>query len=125
MTSHGTFVWNELMTPEIEKAKAFYAATLGWSYKSVPMPDGAYTLAFAPGKEAPVAGLFPWPADAPGTRDWFAYIAVDDIAQALERTTAAGGLVLRAPFKVPGTGDVAIVKDAADSVIGFLQPEPM
>jgi predicted enzyme related to lactoylglutathione lyase len=27
--SHGTFYWNELMTRDAEKAKTFYADTLG------------------------------------------------------------------------------------------------
>ena len=27
--SHGTFYWNELMTRDVERAKTFYAETLG------------------------------------------------------------------------------------------------
>jgi predicted enzyme related to lactoylglutathione lyase len=29
MANHGTFYWNELMTRDAEKAKDFYASTLG------------------------------------------------------------------------------------------------
>ncbi len=35
MAEHGTFCWNELMTRDAEKAKAFYAATLGWTFAAM------------------------------------------------------------------------------------------
>ena len=41
MADHGTFYWNELMTRDPEKAKAFYAATLGWTFDAMPMAEGA------------------------------------------------------------------------------------
>lgn len=125
MSKQGTFAWNELMTPNVEAAKAFYAAVLGWTYTDMPMPDGVYTLAHAAGVEQPVAGLFPWPAENPGSRDWFAYIAVDDINEAVAKTAAAGGQVVRGPWPIPGVGQIAIIMDAAQSAIGYMQPEPM
>ena len=33
---HGQFHWNELMTRSVDKAKDFYADTLGWSYEPFP-----------------------------------------------------------------------------------------
>ena len=45
---HGQFHWNELMTWSVDKAKAFYADTLGWSYEPFPMADGGnYIAGFA------------------------------------------------------------------------------
>jgi predicted enzyme related to lactoylglutathione lyase len=35
MADHGTFYWNELMTRDAEKAKAFYAATLNWTFEAM------------------------------------------------------------------------------------------
>ena len=57
MTSHGHFHWNELMTHDVEKAKKFYADTLGWSYEGMPMPEGTYWVASA---GRPTAGCS-WP----------------------------------------------------------------
>jgi uncharacterized protein len=37
MAAHGTFNWNELMTRDVAKAKAFYGATLGWTFSDMPM----------------------------------------------------------------------------------------
>src|SRR5262245_35446222 len=81
MAAHGTFYWNELMSRDAEKAKAFYAATIGWTFDGMPMPDGdggTYWIAKMNGK--PVAGILAMGANfqGPPTDTWFAYLAVDD-----------------------------------------------
>jgi len=30
MPAHGAFTWNELMTTDVEQAKRFFGALLGW-----------------------------------------------------------------------------------------------
>ena len=85
MAVQGTFVWNELMTSDVEAAKAYYAAVLGWTYTEQATPDGPYTLATAPGADEPVAGIFPWPKEMPGSNTWGAYVAVDDCDAAVGR----------------------------------------
>ncbi|MEE9589362.1 MAG: hypothetical protein V3V97_15225 [Hyphomicrobiaceae bacterium] len=57
MAGHGTFHWNELMTNDVEKAKEFFTATVGWSFNQFPMGDATYWVAMADDK--PVGGLFP------------------------------------------------------------------
>jgi uncharacterized protein len=123
--AHGTFTWNELMTPDIEAAKAFYARVAGWTFQDVPYEGGTYVVASVPGNPVPVAGLMAWPAGQPGGNDWFAYISVDDIDAAVAEAKAAGGTVLREKSHVGGTGWFAIVIDSAGTAIGFLEPEPM
>jgi len=123
--SHGTFGWNELMTSDVEAAKAFYAKVAGWTYQDMPFGGGAYTLAFVEGNPVPVAGMMPCAADQPGANDWFAYINVDDIDAAIEAVTAGGGMVMREPFEIESTGWIAIVMDSARTAIGLLEPKPM
>src|ERR1700737_1501855 len=55
--THGSFVWNELYTRDVEAAKAFYAATVGWTFEGMPMlhQNRTYWIAKAAGK--PVAGI--------------------------------------------------------------------
>jgi len=55
--THGTFVWSELYTRDVEKAKAFYAATVGWTYESMPMPHQGRTYWVAKQAGKPVAGI--------------------------------------------------------------------
>jgi hypothetical protein len=40
MASHGFFHWNELLARDVERAKRFYADTIGWTYLSVPTETG-------------------------------------------------------------------------------------
>ena len=57
MTAHGHFHWNELRTRDAERAKKFYAETVGWTFEGSRTPDGtAYWIAQMNGQ--PVAGLF-------------------------------------------------------------------
>lgn len=126
MAKHGTFTWNELMTPDVAAAKAFYGAALGWTFSEQDMGEnGMYTLAFVPGEFAPAAGIFEWPAENPGSRDWFAYIAVDDIDAAVAKVEPAGGKIARGPWHIPTVGKIALIIDAAGSMVGYLEAEPM
>jgi predicted enzyme related to lactoylglutathione lyase len=77
---HGTFYWNELMTRDVERAKKFYAQTIGWTFEAMPTPDGStYWLANMDGE--PVAGIFDISGPEYGQvlESWMAYLAVDDV----------------------------------------------
>ena len=123
--AHGRFHWNELMTWNVEKAKAFYADTLGWHFESVPLAEGgAYTECTA-GNE-PVCGIMEM---TPGTGfdglpdSWFAYITVDDVDACVAKVEDAGGEVVHGPFDIPEFGRVVIVNDAVGAQIGWITPE--
>lgn len=117
---HGVFTWNELMTDDVEKARAFYAAALGWSFESFPMPEGTYWVAKI-GDQA-VAGLMSLEGvTPPGTPPhWFPYLEVDDVDARAEAVEDLGGAVLRAPFDVPGVGRIAIVRDVTGAAMGWM-----
>src|SRR5215467_12523021 len=42
--SHGRFVWYELVTTDMEAAKAFYTEVVGWGAQDASTPGMAYTL---------------------------------------------------------------------------------
>ncbi len=121
--SHGSFAWNELMTNDVEKAKAFYAKTIGWSIEEMPMPSGTYWLAKLDGK--PVAGMMAMAGTVPpGTPPhWFAYLEVDDVDARLKKVAANGGKVVREPFDIPGVGRIAILADATGAMLGWMTPK--
>jgi len=124
MFEHGQFYWNELITPEIAKAKDFYARTLGWTYETMPMPEGDYLLAKQ--GDNMVAGIMQTPADMGGApSQWCAYIAVDDVDSRVQGALKAGGVLLRPVFDVEGVGRIAILRDPSGAVIGWITPVPM
>jgi hypothetical protein len=121
--SHGAFMWNELMTNDVEKAKSFYRATLGWATEEMKMPSGSYWIAKHDGKM--VAGIMDIAMMPPGTPPhWFSYIEVDDVDARVKKVAGSGGKVIREPFDIPDVGRVAIVADATGAIVGWMTPKP-
>jgi uncharacterized protein len=121
--SHATFYWNELMTRDAEKAKTFYADTLGWSFEGMPMPEGG-TYWMAKVGERFVAGLFPLtsPKFDGVPEGWMSYIAVDDVDARVKKAQGAGATLMRPIFDVPGVGRIAVLKEPWGSGIGWMTP---
>jgi predicted enzyme related to lactoylglutathione lyase len=112
MGDDGSFCWNELYAPDVERAKAFYAALLGWRADSVTMstPPYRYTL-FSLG-EIRVAGMMDIPADwGPMPAHWLVYFAVED-CDAMERTARGlGATSVFPPSTIQDVGRLTILKD--------------
>ncbi len=121
--AHGAFMWNELMTADVEKAKSFYAKTVGWTIEEMKMPTGSYWIAKAGG--TPVAGMMNMTGMVPpGTPPhWFSYLEVDDVDRRAKDVEANGGTVHRAPFDIPDVGRIAIVADATGAMLGLMTPK--
>jgi len=122
--SHGTFYWNELMTRDVERAKKFYAETLGWSFDAMPMPGGGGTYWVAKIGGAPAGGIFDIsaPEFGPVPESWMAYIAVDDVDARVKKATAVGAKLMKPIFDVPGVGRIAILMEPGGAGIGWMTP---
>jgi len=119
--SHGNFYWNELLTKDVERAKKFYADTIGWTYDAMPTQDGAtYWVALQNGK--PVGGIFP--TTQPGMEKipeaWMSYLAVDEVDARVKKATAAGAKLMRPIFDVPNVGRIAILTEPGG--VGWMTP---
>src|SRR5712691_7076223 len=88
--SHGSFCWNELMAHDVERAKKFYAGTIGWTYDAMPMDWGTYWIAKAGDKMA--GGIVEMQGDcAEGKPEmWIPYLAVDNVDARVKKAVAAG-----------------------------------
>lgn len=113
-----------MLTDDVDKAKAFYGATLGWTFQDMPMASGGTYYIAMVGDEA-VAGLMDKTDLLPPTvpPHWFSYINVDDLDARLKALEANGGQVLKPPFEVPGIGSFAIVADATGAAMGWMTAE--
>jgi len=123
MAPHGSFYWNELMTRDAEKAKAFYAKTIGWTFERTPLPNGG-TYWVAKTDDTPEAGIFPiqGPEFEGAPEQWFSYIAVDDVDARVKQAEQAGAKVIRPPFDAPGVGRIAILQEPGGAQIGWMTP---
>ncbi len=120
--NHGTIVWNELNTHDVEAAKSFYGDLLGWQF-SADNPQN-YIVAFQDGEM--VAGLFDLNSlETAGSipASWLMYIETRDIDAAIAGVEAAGGSCLRPVFQVPGVGRIGIILDNSGATVGLMQSE--
>ena len=124
MSKHGTVHWSELMTHDLEAAKAYYISVCGWQINGIPMPDGS-TYYLGMKGETPMAGMMQMngPQYEGIPAHWMTYLAVDDVDAAVQQTRDAGGEVLQDSFDVGGVGRIAILKDPTGAAIGFMTPE--
>lgn len=121
--THGSFYWNELMSRNVERDTKFYADTLGWSFDSMPMPDGG-TYWIAKVDDRSVGGIFD--ISAPQfegvPESWMSYIAVDDIDARVKKAQSCGATVMKPAFDVPGVGRIAILREPGGAGIGWMTP---
>ncbi len=117
----GVFVWDELMTSDIEAAKRFYGDVFGWSAADMAMgADFTYTMFKRTGGED-VAGAMAL-GEIPAPPHWLPYLAADDIDATAARAGELGGTVMREPWQIEGVGRLAIVSDPAGAVFGLFKP---
>lgn len=117
----GQFVWRELMTSDIQKARGFYGELLGWSFVDMPMPTGTYTIV-KKGEEQ-VCGMMQTPPGEAMPTAWLTYISVASVDDCLKAATANGGAVTMPAMDIPGVGRFAMMADATGGVVGLLHGE--
>src|SRR5271166_4936778 len=119
---HGRFAWYELVTTEMEAAKAFYTKVVGWTALDASVPGRAYTL-FAAGNVL-VGGLMDLPEDtrkAGAKPGWLGYVGVDDVDAAADRIKRLGGTVLVPPTEVPSISRFSICADPQTARLALLK----
>jgi predicted enzyme related to lactoylglutathione lyase len=121
----GSFCWFECGTRDLERTKAFYSRVLGWNPVDSPMPGehgGVYTLLKVGDED--VAGMYELsgPQFEGVPSHWLSYVCVEDADAASRKAEALGGVVLMAPFDVPGVGRMAFFSDPTGAHIAIFQP---
>jgi uncharacterized protein len=125
--SHGMFTWYELMTTDMEAAKAFYGKILDWGTQDMPSPSMPYTLFTL--AQRPVAGLMMLPEEAKAMGappSWVGYVGVDDVDATAKDIKRLGGSIYVAPTDIPDVGRFAVTADpqgAAFALLKRIDPE--
>jgi uncharacterized protein len=118
----GKVIWVDLVTPDLDGAKRFYGALLGWTFRDVPGAPG-YALALLDGE--PVAGLFQkaLPAGQSKQPAWLTFLAVRDVDAAQQAALQHGGKVLSKAHYYPHRGRQAVLADPDGAVFAVLAAE--
>ncbi|MES2000941.1 MAG: VOC family protein [Pseudomonadota bacterium] len=122
----GSFIWYELVTPDVDAAKAFYDSVVGWTVAATSdFPNGYRMIGRYDGKMA--GGILPLTDDmkAHGARAmWLGYIDVGDVDSTVDAITSDGGAVVMPAFDIPGVGRVALVSDPVGVPFYIMKPTP-
>lgn len=122
-----SFIWYELMTPDLDGAKAFYDAVVGWRidgpgeqpgddfYRMIMRADGGATGgALRLSDEMVAEGAHPC---------WVGYLHVGDVDTATAAILAEGGRALAGPQDIP-QGRFAMVTDPLGAPFYIMHPVP-
>lgn len=128
MTSHGKFIWYELMTRDPQAASAFYHAVVGWRIAPAPDPTASEVDYRLIGRDdGGIAGgaLRLTPAmEAGGARPaWLGYLCVDDVDAILAAMQDDGATVLMPPMDLP-VGRIALLRDPQGAPLYVMRPIP-
>jgi hypothetical protein len=115
----GALCWDELVTSDLPKAKAFYGDVFGWSWGGTdeyaePQVDGRT-----------VAGVMPRPAELPPEvpDHWLPYFGVDDVDAGTDQAKQLGATLVFGPTDIPGTGRFSTLVDPQGAAFAIFQPQ--
>ncbi len=110
------------MTPDVERAAAFYSALFGWTVEPTPMQDGSTYHVITKGPDNGIGGMMKPPMEGIPAY-WGSYLSVPDVDAAVAAMIAGGGNQLAEPFDIPGIGRIGVAADAQGAVIQLFKGE--
>ncbi len=114
------FIWHDLMTNDVEAAKKFYGAVVGWTFEAQ-MPD--YHVASTNG--AGMGGIMATPPELKWMPPfWSGYIYVTDVDATVAKIKRLDGKIHREPWDVPNVARMAVVGDPTGASFNIMQPYP-
>lgn len=116
----GTPAWIDLMTPDMDAARAFYQNVFGWEYDIGGPEFGGYTTARSGDRLK--AGLMGNQPDAPPMpAAWGLYFATDNIEADLANAVKLGAKILYPAMAVGELGSMATCEDPTGATFSFWQ----
>lgn len=120
---HGIFSWNELMTPDLDKAKAFYGEIFGWTFTEEAISDGPmagqpYVVAHV--GDTMAAGMLPL-CSSEVPPNWGSYVTVDNLAETLAKVEQLGGTIIVPGTPVKDIGQFAVIQDNSGAFLMLME----
>jgi uncharacterized protein len=116
----GAPCWNELATPDPDRAREFYTGLFGWTAQTQQMEVGPYTVFLRGSQQAAgMYGLTPSMAGMPPS--WMPYFAVDDCDASVEKARGLGATIHVGPADIPGIGRFALIQDPQGAMFSIIR----
>jgi uncharacterized protein len=117
----GAFTWTELLTPDVDKAAAFYGEVFGWKPRTQQMGPMTYTELLL--GDQSIAGAMPPPMEGIPPM-WGVYFAVADTDAIVADAKSRGASVMSEPTDIP-PGRFAVIADPQGAVFSVIKTNPM
>lgn len=117
----GGFSWFDLMTTDVEAAKAFYGELFGWTSETNDMGGGNFYTSWKRGEQG-FGGMVQmdgpdWEGIPP---HWGAYLTVADTDAAVAAAIEHGGQVRVPPTDIPNVGRFAMLADPGGATLSVI-----
>jgi len=116
----GAPCWVDLMTSDVDGARAFYSRVFGWTAEDPDPEFGGYFSFLKDG--IAVAGCMTNMAGEGVPDMWQVYLSTEDAEAAVAQATELGGQAIVPPMQVGELGKMAVILDAGGAAIGMWQP---
>ena len=116
----GAPCWVDLMSSDVEGARAFYGEIFGWTSDEPNADFGGYFNFHRDGQM--IAGGMPTMDENGPTNVWSVYLASDDARKTTEVAVAEGATVVAEPMEVAEFGTMAVLIDPTGAAVGVWQP---
>lgn len=116
----GKFVWSDLFTNDVERARQFYERVFNWDWRIITLKPHHYGLLYNAGEA--IAGIAY--RDAPDGRSnygrWVHFVSTDDVKKTGSAIVAKGGRELLAYGNYSERGEFAIYAGPHQEVFGII-----
>lgn len=116
------FVWDELLTSDVDAAQRFYSEVFGWTANDAGPAYGGYRI-FNVG-ETGIAGLMALPGEWGLSPHWQPYVGVEDVDATVAKAKSLGGELCSEPMDVPEVGRIAALRDPQGAKFAVIRPTP-
>jgi hypothetical protein len=110
----GAFVWVDLVTDDVARAKTFYGELFGWTFQG-----DDYVSVLRNG--AAIGGIVPLERREKQRSQWVANLSVADVDRAAEVARKHGGAVETGPMDAPERGRLALLSDPGGAAVLVLR----
>lgn len=115
----GSLTWCEVRTRDVDAARDFYCALLGWTAEEIGGPDQRYVVLHRDGE--PIAGAGPDEGTDAAPVGWVPYLAVADVDASVAQAMAAGATLGFGPHDTP-YGRLAALVDPSGAPVNLICP---
>ena len=123
---HGSFLWYDLNTTDVDGAVDFYTEVIGWQTTGWESEGSDEVYEMWTVDDHPLGGVMELSEEAvemDAPPHWIAYIGTEDLESSMEEVGELGGRVLSEIMRVPEVGRMAVVSDPQGGIFSLFAPE--